>query len=71
MFAAHLSTRPEGVVWGVFTATHSFTQGDPVSLKIFNTLVDAVVRAWMEEVCNTKVTYHRIGYTMGDRDVFY
>ena len=32
---------------------HGVTQGGPLSAKLFNILVDAVVREWMRLMCET------------------
>ena len=37
------------------------TQGDPVSLKIFNVIVDAVVRAVLLETCGPQEAHHEFG----------
>ena len=36
-----------------FSTGRVVTQGDPVSLNIFNIVVDAVFRAYLQEVCGT------------------
>ena len=48
------------------------TQGDPASPIIFNIVVDAVVRAVLEEVCIPQESQHGMGWEVGESNlVFY
>ena len=47
-------------------------QGDPASPVIFKIVMDAVVRAVLDEVCGTQDSQHRLVYFAGERKlVFY
>ena len=45
------------------------TQGDPVSLTIFNIVVDEVVRAVLLEVCGPQEEKHGFGWLSGEHNI--
>ena len=48
------------------------TQGDPISLIIFNIIMDTVVRAVLEVVCGTQEARHGMEWAEGELNlVFY
>ena len=46
-----------GHYWPAFQIHHRVSQGDPLSLTIFNVVVDAVIRHWMKVVGGTHERY--------------
>ena len=60
-------TKRDGCYEGEFTATWGVMQGDPVSLTIFNIVVDAVVRQWLAVVCDLEILHHGQGCTVGGK----
>ena len=48
-----------------FGTGRGVTQGDPTSPIIFNSVVDAVVRAVLEEVCSPQEAHHGMGWATG------
>ena len=46
------------------------TQGDPVYLKIFNIVVDAVVRVVLLEVFGPQEAQHGFGWLAGEYNIF-
>ena len=55
-----------------FWAGRGVTQGDPMSPMIFNIVVDAVVRAFLDVVCGTQEAQHVLGWLYGEKNlVFY
>ena len=52
-----------------FGTGRGVTQGDPVSPIIFNIMVDAVVRAALEEVCSPQEARHCMGWEAGERNI--
>jgi len=52
---AELACRAEGNFGRIFKADRGVTQGGPLSPKIFNILVDAVVREWLRQLFGDKV----------------
>ena len=47
------------------------TQGDPVSSKIFNIVVDAVVREVILDVCGPQEKHHRFGWSAGEHCIVF
>ena len=47
------------------------TQGYPTDLMNFNIVVDAVVRAVIEEVCSLQEAQHGMGWEAGARNLFF
>ena len=45
------------------------TQGEPVSPKIFNILVSAVVREVLLEVCGPQQAHHGLGWSAGEHNI--
>ena len=45
------------------------TQGDPISLKIFNIVVDAVFRADILELCGRQESHHRFGWAVVEHKI--
>ena len=56
--------RPFKRYWGV-------TQWGPVSPTIFNTVVDTVVWAMLQEVCGPQEAQHALGWVEGDQDIVF
>ena len=54
-----------GIVFGIGIG---LTQGDPASSMIFNVVVDAVVQAFLEEVCSPQEAHHDMGWEAGARN---
>ena len=48
-----------------FRTGRGVTQGDPVSPTIFNIVVDAVVRDYLQEVCGPQEYQHGFGWASG------
>ena len=55
---------------GPFRTEGGVTQGDPVSPKIFNIVVDVLVRAVLLEVCGTQEAHHGFGWSVGEHIYF-
>ena len=47
------------------------TQGDPVSLTIFNIVVGAVVRAFLMEVCGLQEANHGFGWSVVNNNILF
>ena len=47
------------------------TQGDPVSLKIFNLVVEAVVRAVLLELCGPQEANYGFGLSTGEHNIVF
>ena len=45
------------------------TQGDPVSPTLFNIIVNAVVRATLQEICGTQEYQHGFGCSAGEHNI--
>ena len=43
----------------------------PVSPKIFNIILDEMVRPWIAEVCDHEVTNQGLGYTLGESRIYF
>ena len=54
-----------------FRMERGVTQGIPLSPKIFNILVDAVVRAVLMELCGPREAHHRFGWAAGEQKIFF
>ena len=54
-----------------FGTDRGVKQGDPVSLAIFNTVVDAVVRAVLLEVCGTQESHHWLVWAAGEHNIIF
>ena len=52
-----------------FGTGRGVTQGDPTTPMIFNIVVDAVVRATLEEVCGPQEARHGMGWEAGERNL--
>ncbi len=50
-----LACRAEGNLGRIFKALRGVTQGGPLSPKIFNVLVDAIVREWLRQLFGNDV----------------
>ena len=46
------------------------TQGDPVSIKLFNIIADAVVRAILQEICGPQEAQHGFGWSAGEHNIY-
>jgi hypothetical protein len=44
-----------------YWAFHGVTQGGPLSLRLFNIMVDAIVREWLKQVIEAKATVDGVG----------
>ena len=44
-------------------------QGDPVYTKLFNIVVDALVRAALQEVCGPQEYQHGFGWVVGEHNI--
>ena len=44
-------------------------QGDPVSLALFNIIVDAVVRATLQEICGPKEAQQSFGWSAREHNI--
>ena len=44
-------------------------QGDPVYLKLFNIIVDAVVRATLKEICGPQESQHGFGWSGREHNI--
>ena len=51
-----------------FSTGRGVTQGDPVSLTLFNIIADAVVRATLPEICRPKEAPHGFGWSVGEHN---
>ena len=47
------------------------TQGDPLSPKIFNILVDAVVRTALQEFCGPQEDQHGFAWALGEHSIYF
>ena len=47
------------------------TQGDPAPPMIFNIVVDAVVRAVLEEVCSLQEAHNGMGWAVGEKNLIF
>ena len=45
------------------------TQGDPVFPKLFNIIVDSVVRATLKEICGPQEAQHGFGWSAGEHNI--
>ena len=54
-----------------FNTERGVTQGDPVSLTIFNIVVDAVVREVLPEVCGPQEAHHGFVWVAGDHTILF
>ena len=60
----------EGKYFGrPFCMMRGVTHGQPLSLTIFNIVVDAVVRACMVEVCGPQEEHHSFGWVLGKHNI--
>ena len=53
----------------LFRMDRGVTQGEPVSMTIFNIMVHIVVRAVLLEVCGTQEVHHRFGWSAGEHKI--
>ena len=47
------------------------TQGYPVSLTRFNMIVDAVVRATLQDICGPQEAQHGFGWSAGEHTIYF
>ena len=47
------------------------TQGDPAPPMIFNIVVDAVVRAVLDEVCSLQEAHNGMGWAVGEKNLIF
>ena len=52
-----------------FSMGRGVTQGDLVSLTLFNIIVDAVVRAALQEICGPQESQHGFGWSVGEHNI--
>ena len=62
-------TESREVFGSLFCMNRGVTQGDPVSLTIFNIVVDAVVRAVLLEVCGPQEAHNGFGWLAGKNNI--
>ena len=53
------------VLWQPFSAGRGVTRGDPVLPKLFNIIVDALVRATLQEICVPQEAQHGFWWLAG------
>ena len=53
-----LACRAVGVYGAPFKAYRGVTQGGPLSPRIFNVMVDAIVREWLRQVLGVEAARH-------------
>ena len=58
---AEMICRAQGRYGDVFRAFRGLTQGGPLSPRIFNVLVDAIIREWLKEVLGEEASESGIG----------
>ena len=54
-----------------FRTERGVTKGGPVSLKIFNIVVDAVVREVLLEVCGPQEEHKGLGWVASEHNIFF
>ena len=47
------------------------TQGDPVSLTLFNIIVDELVRAKLQEICGPQEAQHGFRWLAGEHNIYF
>ena len=52
-----------------FSTDRGVMQGDPVSLTLFNIIVDSVVRATLQEIYGPQEAQHGFGWLAGEHNI--
>ena len=66
-----MASRASGYYGDPFQGSHGFTQGDPLFPRLFNVVVDAIVRHWVGLVAKTDAGPDDFRYTVAEKaDVF-
>ena len=55
----------------MFSTWRGVTQGDPVSLTLFNIIVDAVVRATFQDICGPQEAQHGFRWMEGEHNILF
>ena len=62
-------TKPGKYYGRPFSTGRGLTQGDPVSPKMFNIIVDEVVRVTLQEICGPQKDQHDFGWSEGEHNI--